>query len=285
VELAPLAVMQALVLSSMYVLVALGFALLFSIRGILNFAHGAIYMISGYICYELAVVYGVNQWASLILSVLIVGLIGIFLERVCFRPLYGDMMRTIVMAIAIILILETAVNVSVGAYTRALPSFAPGVLHFGTASVSLERAVTFAIGGLLLLGMSLFIRKSKMGQQMLAISQDMEGATLQGIDINRVSSFTCFLGCALAAVAGCLLGAVLSLSPFMGDQMLIKAIELVILGGMGSIGGVFIAGLIIGTIDSTLRIFASVGLTQVVGIGIIIVLLVFRPQGLFGREV
>lgn len=279
------ATISALVLSSMYIVVALGFALLLSIMGVLNFAHGAIYMVGGYICYQFAVESGLNQWLSLLLSVIIVGSFGLFLEKFCFRPFLGDMYRTIVMAIAIILILETTVNVLVGVHIRSLPAFVPGILRAGAISLSAERLVTFAIGSVLLLALTWFIRKAKAGQQMLAVAQDVEGAALQGIDIHRISALACVMGCGLAAVAGSLMGAVFELSPFMGNYMLVKAIQLVILSGIGSIGGILVAGLIIGSIDATLPLFTSGAVTQAIGLGIIIVLLLFRPQGLFGREV
>jgi branched-chain amino acid transport system permease protein len=279
------AAISALVLSSMYILVALGFALLLSIMGVLNFAHGAIYMIGGYICYQLAVEFGLNQWLSLLLSTIIVGLFGLFLERFCFRPFYGDTNRTIVMTIAIIIALETTVNVLVGVHIRSLPSFAPGILKAGAISLSAERLVTLTIGGGLLLILTLFIRRAKAGQQMLAVAQEAEGAALQGINIYRISALACVMGCGLAAVAGSLMGAIFNLSPFMGDYMLVKAIQLVILSGIGSIGGVLIGGLIIGSIDAIVPLFTGGAITQIVGLGIIIVLLLFRPQGLFGHEV
>ena len=240
------AVIGALVLSSMYILVALGFALLLSVVGVLNFAHGAIYMVGGYICYQFAVEFGWNQWLSLLLSVIIMGAFGLFLEKFCFRPFFGDMYRTIVMTIAIILVLETTVNILVGVHIRSLPAFVPGILRAGAISLSVERLLTFIIGGLLLLALTWFIRKARIGQQMLAVAQDVEGAALQGIEIHRISAIACAMGCSLAAVAGSLMGAVFELSPFMGDYMLVKAIQLV---------------------------------------GIIVVLLLLRPQGLFGREV
>jgi branched-chain amino acid transport system permease protein len=284
VELVPGIVINGLTLSSMYILVALGFALLLSLMGVLNFAHGAIYMVGGYICYQFAVEYGLNQWLSLLLAALIVGLFGLFLERFCLRPLSGNMYRILVMVIALILILETTVNVAVGTLVRSLPAFVPGILRAGAISVSGERLITFIIGGVLLLGMILFIRKSKTGQQMLAVAQSPEGATLQGISVYRISAIGCAIGCGLAAVAGSLMGAILSLSPFMGDYMLVKAIQLVIIAGIGSIGGVLAGGLIIGFIDAALPVFSSGAVTQVVSLGIIIVLLIFRPQGLFGHE-
>ena len=279
------AVIGALVLSSMYILVALGFALLLSVVGVLNFAHGAIYMVGGYICYQFAVEFGWNQWLSLLLSVIIMGAFGLFLEKFCFRPFFGDMYRTIVMTIAIILVLETTVNILVGVNIRSLPAFVPGILRAGAISLSVERLLTFIIGGLLLLALTWFIRKARIGQQMLAVAQDVEGAALQGIEIHRISAIACAMGCSLAAVAGSLMGAVFELSPFMGDYMLVKAIQLVILGGIGSIGGVLAGGLIVGSLDAVLPLFASGALTQAIGLGIIVVLLLLRPQGLFGREV
>jgi len=279
------AVIGALVLSSMYILVALGFALLLSVVGVLNFAHGAIYMVGGYICYQFSVEFGLNQWLSLLLSVIIMGAFGLFLEKFCFRPFFGDMYGTIVMTIAIILVLETTVNLLVGVHIRSLPAFVPGILRAGAISLSVERLLTFIIGGLLLLALTWFIRKARIGQQMLAVAQDIEGAALQGIEIHRISAIACAMGCSLAAVAGSLMGAIFELSPFMGDYMLVKAIQLVILGGIGSIGGVLAAGLIVGSLDAVLPLFASGALTQVIGLGIIIVLLLLRPQGLFGREV
>jgi len=170
-------------------------------------------------------------------------------------------------------------------HIRSLPAFVPGIIKAGAISLSAERVVTFFIGGLLLLGLTWFIRKTKAGQQMLAVAQEPEGAALQGINIFRISAVACAMGCALAAVAGSLMGAIFELSPFMGDYMLVKAIQLVILSGIGSIGGVLAGGLIVGFIDAVLPLFASGALTQAVGLGIIIVLLVLRPQGLFGREV
>ena len=275
---------NALMLSSMYILMALGFAILLSVMRVLNFAHAVIYMGGGYICYQLAVVYGLNQWVSLVLAAIVMGLFGLFLERCCFRPFFGDVNRTIVMTLALIVILESAVNILVGTQVRSLPAFASGVFRTGGVSLSVERLVTFIISAALLLVLIFFIQKTKIGQQMLAVSQDSTGAVLQGINIYRVSAVATVIACALAAVAGSLMGAIVSLSPYMGDYMLVKAIEIVILAGIGSIGGVLGAGLILGTIDGTLPILISGSATDAVGLGIVILILLFRPQGLFGHE-
>jgi branched-chain amino acid transport system permease protein len=283
-DLAAISLVNTLVLASMYILVALGFALLFSIMGILNFAHGAIYMIGGYICYGFAVQLGINLWLSLLLSVLIVASFGLFLEKFCFRPFSGNFDRTIVVCIGVILILETAVNLLVGYNVWSIPPFASGILRVGAVSLSAERLVTFIIGGALLLVMVWVINGTRTGQQMQAVSQDPEGASLQGISIYRVSALACVTACGLAAVAGSLMGAYLSLTPFMGSYMLVKALQLVILGGLGSIGGIFFAGLVVGAIDATLPLFISGATSQAIAFGIIVVLLLFRPQGFFGRR-
>jgi branched-chain amino acid transport system permease protein len=278
-------IVNSLTLSSMYIIVALGFALLLSIMGILNFAHGVIYMVGGYLCYHLAVVFDINQWLSLLISALSMGLFGLFLEKLVFRPLQGgDETRIIFVTLALIVLLEGIANVAMGGYKRSIPAFVPGIIKYGYISISWQRAITFAIGAVLLILMILFIRKTKTGKQMLAISQDPIGAALQGIKIHRVSAFACSVGCALAAVAGSLLGSILSLSPYMGDIMLVKAIQIVILGGIGSMGGVLFAGLILGTIDATLPIFISGHATDAIALGLIILILLLRPQGLFGHE-
>jgi branched-subunit amino acid ABC-type transport system permease component len=274
---------NALMLSSMYILMALGFALLMSVMRILNFAHAVIYMGGGYICYQLAIVYGVNQWMSLAMSAVLVGLFGLFMERFCLRPFFGDVNRTIVMTLALIVILESMVNILVGTQVRSMPAFASGIIRSGGVSLSVERLVTFIISAALLLVLIFFIRKTNIGQQMLAVSQDSTGAVLQGINIYRVSAVATVIACALAAVAGSLMGAIVSLSPYMGDPMLVKSIEIVILAGIGSIGGVLGAGLILGTLDASLPLFISGCATDAVGLGIIILILLLRPQGLFGH--
>ena len=283
-ELAMTTLVNWLVISSMYILVALGFAFLFSILGVLNLAHGVIYMMGGYIAYQFAVHWGLNVWLALLLSVIVVGAFGVFLEKFCFRPFTGDMNRVVVICIAITVILQTSVNLAIGIYVQKVPTFAEGSLKLGMIMVSAERVVTFAIGGALLAATMWFINKTKPGQQMLAIGQNRLGAVLQGIPVNRVSAIACVIACSLAAVAGCLMAAYLNLNAFMGDYILLKAIIIVILGGIGSIGGVFFSGLVLGAIDATVPVFISGAASEAVSLGIIVVILLFRPQGFFGRE-
>jgi len=273
-----------LILSSMYILVALGFAFLFNMLGILNLAHGAIYMVGGYIGLALIGALGFNQWLSLLLTTIIVASFGVFLEKFCFRPFVGDFNRIIMMCVVITMVLQTAVNIIAGTQILSLPPFIAGVLRTRHFSVSYERIITFAIGSALLAIIIWFVNRTKWGQQMQAISQDMEAAALQGINIHRISALACFIGCGLAAIAGCLIGAYLCIGPFMGDFMLLKVLMLVFLAGIGSISGIIIAGLVLGSLDSILPILISGAASDAITVAIVVVLLLFRPQGFFGRE-
>jgi branched-chain amino acid transport system permease protein len=284
-QLAVATIVNWLILSSMYILAALGFAFLFNMLRILNFAHGAIYMIGGYICYLFINGMGFNNWVALVLATLIVAALGVFLERFCFRPFVGDFNRTVMICVAILVILQTTVTIIVGDKQMGLPTFAEGVLRAGPISVSSERILTFAIGAILLGAVMWLVNRTKWGQQMQAIAQDRIGAALQGINIYRTSSIAFALGCALAAVAGCLMGAYLRLSPYMGDLMLVRVLIIVMLAGAGSLGGILITGLILGALNAALPVLIPGAGSDAVIIAVIIILLLIRPMGFFGYEV
>jgi branched-chain amino acid transport system permease protein len=284
-QLAVATVVNWLILSSMYILAALGFAFLFNMLRILNFAHGAIYMIGGYICYLFINGMGFNNWVALVLATLIVAAFGLFLEKFCFRPFVGDFNRTGMICVAILVILQTTVTIIVGDRQMALPTFAEGVLRAGPISINYERILTFAIGAILLATVMWLVNQTKWGQQMQAIAQDRIGAALQGINIHRISSIAFALGCALAAVAGCLMGAYLRLSPYMGDLMLVRVLIIVMLAGAGSLGGILITGLILGALNAALPVLIPGAASDAVIIAVIIVLLLIRPMGFFGYEV
>jgi branched-chain amino acid transport system permease protein len=278
-------VIDGLVLASVYILVAGGFALIFSLMQILNFAHGVIYMVGGYVCYYWGAAFGLSPWAAVLMSALVVGLFGLFLERLLFRPLHGDFNRTLMVSLALIIILQAIADVTVGAYVKSVPSILPGIISIAGVSLSRERVITFVIALCLLSVLTLLIRKTRVGKQMLAVAQDREAASLQGINVQRVAVIAFALSCALAAMAGGLMGSILGLNVYMGDVMLVKAIALVIIAGMGSIGGLFISGLIIGFIDAILPIFISGAGSDAVAFAFVILILLIRPQGFFGHEI
>jgi len=272
------------ILSSMYILVALGFAFLFNMLGLLNLAHGAIYMIGAYIAFILIAALGFPFWASLVLATVVVGLLGVLLERICFRPFVGDFNRSVMICVALTVLFQTLVNIMAGAKTLALPPIASGVLRFGPISLSYERIITFVIGFVLLIAFVLFVNKTKWGQQMQAIAQNTDGASLQGISVHKMSALASALGCGLAALAGCLMGAFMGIGPFMGDQMLVKALMLVILAGIGSIGGIFLAGLLLGALNAVLPLVTNGAASEAIAVAVVVILLLIRPKGFFGHE-
>jgi branched-chain amino acid transport system permease protein len=283
-ELLAQSAVNAFVLSSLYILMALGFALLLSIMGIVNFAHSVIYMAGGYICYEFVVGAGLNNWLALVATVLLAGAFGLVLERFCFRPFLGDSNRVIVMTLAIVVTVESLINVLVGTEVRAVPTFWAGSFRVGSVAIAHERLIAFVVAAVLLVAVIFFIRNTRRGQQMLAVSQDFVGATLQGINIYRVTAIASVIACALAAVAGSLMGSLMFLNPYAGDQMLVKAIEVVILAGIGSIGGVLVGGCILGVLGAFLPLWLDGNAVDAIGLAIVIIILLLRPQGLFGHE-
>jgi len=166
----------------------------------------------------------------------------------------------------------------------SIPSLAEGIFRVGLVSVSYERIAIFVTGGILTAIVIWFVWKTKLGQQMQAVTQNREGALLQGINVNRVYAIACAIGCGLAAVAGSMMGAFTNLNPFMGDAMLLKVIIIVIVAGAGSIGGVVIVGVILGVMNAILPVVFSGEVAEAMYVALVVVLLLFRPQGLFGRE-
>jgi branched-chain amino acid transport system permease protein len=277
-------ILNGLALSGIYILVALGLALVLSIMGIVQVSHGEIYMIGAYIVFYIVAILGGNFFLALILSTLLVGFLGIILERLCFRPFRGQPDRAFTISIALILILQNVVLSLAGGNPRAYSSPFTGVLNIFSVAISWKRLMIVLVGLVLLVVLFLFIRITKTGQAMLAISQEREGAALQGMNIDRISAVAMFLGCGLAAIAGALIGALFSITPTMGSFALMKGIAVIILGGLGSISGAAVGGLILGLIDGIVPALTTSHIAGLIGFGAIILILLFRPQGIMGHE-
>lgn len=273
-----------LILAALYILVGLGFAFLFNLLGIFNIAHSSIYMVSGYLGYLFIGALGLNQWLGFALVVIIISAFGIFLEKFCFRPFIGDFNRQIMVCVALIAFLTTTVNIAIGSQKFVIPSLVKGILDAGQYSVAWDRILTFGIGLVTLVGILIFINRTRWGQQMQAITQNREGASLTGINIKRISAFVCALGCGLAAIAGVLVGSMYSLDPFMGQSTLVKILMLVILAGVGSFEGIFIVGLILGILYAGLPILLPGAFSDAVAVIIVCIILLFLPRGFFGHE-
>ncbi len=275
---------NTLVLAAIYILASLGFAFIFNMLGTLNLAHGTLYMMGAYITYFLCTRFGMNNWLAMLFSSLILIGLGILLERLCFRPFYDSFNRIVMISVALMTILETTSILLTGSKTLIINSYAEGITNLGFMTIGKEKLVTFAIGVILLLITLYIVYRTKLGMQMEAVAQDRMGAALQGIPINKVSSLVFALGCALAAVSGSLMGAYQQLSPYMGDNMLIRILMLVMLAGAGSMNGIIITGTIMALLDSVFPTFFQSYVASALSVGLIVILLLIRPKGFFGHE-
>jgi len=277
-------IFNGLILGWMYVLVALGLTIVFSILRIVQFSHGEIYMLGAYCTYYVAVVLGLNIFASLAVAAIILALIGVVLERLVFRHFRGNHQNGMIAAIGLIIFFQTVATVGFGTDSKWIPSTIPGTLQIGSTQVPWDRAISVIIGIVLVFLLYLFIRLTKMGQAMVALSQDPEAATLQGININRISALSMAIGCALAAVAGGLMGPIFQVTPSMGMFAMSKGIAVIILGGLGSVWGAVIGGLVLGLIDGLVPLGANTTVASIVGFILIMLILVVRPHGLMGHD-
>lgn len=277
-------IFNGLTLGFIYVLVALGLTLVFSIMRIVQFAHGEVYMLGAYCVYYVCVELGLNIFVAFVVSAIALGVLGLIIERLLFRRFRGQIEQSIIIAIGLILLLQTMATVSFGTQEKYVPDMIPGVLMVLSVKLSWDRALAVFIGVFLTLFLFLFIRKTKLGQAMVATSQELDGAALQGVNVNRISALSMGIGCALAAVSGGLMGAIFQVDPYMGGFAMAEGIAVIILGGLGSIPGAVIGGLILGFIDGIVPLFADNTIASIIGFVIIILILIIRPRGLLGHE-
>ncbi len=272
------------ILAAVYILMALGFAFILNLLGIFNLAHGAIYMVAAYICYLLVTSANLSGWIALPVTILVVAIAGVLVERLLFRPFKGDFDLTTMICIFISTVLVTAFNLRLGTKQIAIPSFIPGTTGAGDYLVQKDRIFVVAVSIVILAVVMLFVKYSKWGAQMQAITQNREGAALQGIRFSRIAASTCAVGFALAAVAGVFSGALYNLSPYMGDQSLVYVLMLVILSGVGSFKGIFIVGALLGVMYAGLPIVLPGVVVDATASVLVLLLLLVRPQGFFGHK-
>lgn len=276
--------LNGLASAGIYILIALGLTLILGIVGIVQMAHGEMYMLGAYFVYFFATSLGLNYFVALVVALILVGLFGVILERLFLRRFRGDIEGALICTMAFILILQTAVKGVAGPSYKSIASPATGVVKVLGARLSWESLLVIIVSVVLVLVLIFFIKGTRTGQAMVAISEDIVGARLMGVNVDRVSAIAMFIGCALAAAAGGLIGAIFSLEPFMGGFALTQGITVIILGGLGSVPGAIAGGLILGLIDGLLTPQISPTFASIVGLVLVIVILLVRPKGLMGHE-
>ncbi|RLC93422.1 MAG: branched-chain amino acid ABC transporter permease [Chloroflexi bacterium] len=275
--------LNALMLASVYVLMASGFTLIYSIMHIVNFAHGEIYMLGAFAVYYFSMEYHLNFFLALVLAILVVGVLGILLERVLFLPMQQAHLPQVILSLGLAMALQGIASVAFGAGDRPVDGPFDTVLRFGGAAISMERLIIIPISVAIMIALFAFVKWTRTGQAMRAVAQDSDAAALQGIDVAFISCLAFGVGCALASAAGALIAPVFYVNPFMGGSVIMKAFIIICLGGMGSISGAAVGGLILGFVDSFGATLFGNSVANIIGFALLIIILLVRPQGLFGR--
>ena len=277
-------IMNGLVLGMTYALLSLGFTLTFSIMGVVNIAHGALFMLGGFLTYYLFGVYGLNYFLTLAIVIAALAAFGMVLEKFLFRRLRGQGFASLmILSLGLLLFLEGAALLVFGEREKGIPDPISGVIRLGGVSFGASRLMVLLVSGALIFALFYFLRRTKRGQAMRALAQNAEVAYLQGIDINRMSMLSFAIAAALGGVAGGLLCPISFVSYSIGSSIIIKCFVVVVLGGLTSVTGCLIGGLILGFIESFVLGYFPSYLSYLFIFAIVLVVLLIRPQGIIGR--
>jgi len=273
---------NGLMLGLTYVLIASGFSLIYGIMRLLNFAHGEFYMLGAFATYLLCEHLGVNYFAAVVLSMIIIAVLGILVYRFFFRPFRDQHDPSLVVALGIAMLIGGLALLIFGEKDKSVPPVFSGVIKVLGATLSMERIVVIIMAVILMAALTLYIKFSKTGQAMRAVAQDREAAALQGIGVDSTFTLCMAISSALAGAAGALLAPLFFVNPFLGMHAVLKALVVVVIGGLGSIPGAIAGGLLLGFVESFGNTFLG-DVTEILGFVMVMLVLLFRPQGLFGH--
>jgi branched-chain amino acid transport system permease protein len=270
-----------------YILLATGLNLIFGVMKLVNFAHGELLMVGAFVAYEVTTMVGLNPYVSILVSMGSVALIGLALEKFAFRKIRGtDKLNEIFISLGLIYVFQyLATLLWENSYTIRIPSPLVGLsVPIGEVSLGYDLILAIVIVVVMLIGLVFLIKKTKIGLAMRATSQKSDAAVLMGININRVYLFTFAVGAALAGAAGAIYGILFPFNPAMGALPTIKAFAIIILGGLGSIPGAVIGGLLYGIAETTTGYLTNSAWQNAVAFALLIAVLIVRPTGLFGQK-
>ena len=275
-------VVNGISLSAIYILVALGFTLLFGIMRVVNFAHGEFAMLGAFALYYLMKDAQLPWLVALPVGVVGVAAASMALEWLVFRWFYQRMFESMIGLLGLSMMLMFGGVLVWDVYERNMPAISNEVLSLGDVILPVDRLVVVVIAVAALAGFYLFIRHTRAGLAMRATAQDVEIAETQGVDTRRTYRTAYFVAILLAALAGALWGQIYAVSPFLGERPLMMAFIVVILGGMGSIPGAALGGLILGLTESFVGTFYGAAASAFLSFGVVIALLIVRPWGILG---
>lgn len=278
------AALNGLVIGAMYTLMAVGFTLVFGIMRVVNFAHGEFYMLGAFVGFFTYVYWDIPFVVCLAIAAVTIGVLGMLVERALIQPFRSDEMSGMIATLAISIIIQNAAVLLWGPVPRAMPDIVSGTLVVGPFSFPWSRLLVIAAAVVIFIAFWLFMQRTRVGRAMRAVAQDRETALLQGIRVNYIYPLAFGMSVGLAALAGALMGPVFSVSPFVGLTPMLKAFVVVILGGLGSVPGAVVGGILLGLIESfTATIFGSL-VSDILQLLLVIMILLVRPSGLLGQK-
>ncbi len=276
---------------AIYALIALGYTMVYGIIRMINFAHGDFIMVGAYSLFytvPLMINYGMPAWMAVIIAIAVCVTVGVAVEIIAYRPVRGaGSMSALITALAMSLFLENLAMVLFGANPKSVPAIftLPSIEVLG-AKLQWKYLLTISIGIIMMVGLQLFVKKTKLGKAMRAVPQDKEASTLMGINVNKIITTTFAIGSGLAAVA-----ALMYCSTYprcttdMGSMMGLKAFIAAVLGGIGSIPGAMVGGIIVGLVEIFVKVYIAPGWYEAITYSLLILVLLIKPTGIMGKNV
>jgi len=279
---------SGLSLGSIYAIIALGYTMVYGIAKMLNFAHGDVIMVGGYICFFAVQRFNLPPVIGIIISMALCTVLGIIIERLAYKPLrQAPSLAVLITAIGVSYFLQNSAQLLWTSNPKVFASVVgSGILKLGGLTISYVTLLTIVVCVVIMLALTFFVNKTKMGKAMRAVSEDKGAAQLMGIDVNSTISITFAIGSGLAAVAGVLLcSAYPTLMPTTGSMPGIKAFTAAVFGGIGSIPGAFLGGILLGVIENLAKAYISTQLSDAIVFGVLIIVLLVKPAGLLGKAI
>ncbi|MBR3634728.1 MAG: branched-chain amino acid ABC transporter permease [Lachnospiraceae bacterium] len=277
-------------LGSVYAIIALGYTMVYGIAKMLNFAHGDVIIVGGFVVFTLSTRMGLSPVAAVLISIVVCTCLGMTIERIAYKPLRSaTSLAVLITAIGVSYFLQNLALILFGSDIKLFTSVVkvkPLVIADGQITITGETIVTIIACMIIMIVLTTFIKKTKAGQAMLAVSEDKGAAELMGVNVNATISLTFAIGSGLAAIAGVLLcSAYPSLNPYTGSMPGIKAFVAAVFGGIGSIPGALIGGILLGVIESLSKSYISSQMADAIVFSVLIIVLLVKPTGLLGKKI
>jgi len=270
--------------ASYMALIAVGLVLIFGVMGVINFAHGELYMMGAYAVVYLYAGQELPFLVAVAAGLVFVGCLGLVMEWTLFRPLRENPLGGLIASIGFLLILQSLAVLGFGLRMQNVPPVSKERLMLGGAVITYERLLVIAVTIVLLGLLWFFLRKTKFGWALRAVAQDREAAALQGISINQTARYAMYIGAGLAGVAGALTAPLVAPTPYMGHAVIVTAFIIIIVGGIGSLEGAIIAAIVYALVDTVVTTLFDGVIASIVGLLLMLLVLVIRPTGLFGAK-